>query len=360
MLWEVGTWQALHKFTGHSDFVYAVAFAPSGEWFATVSKDRTGRIVNASTGKGVLTLSGMNDEVLAVAVDARGQVVTSGFETQLSWWDSSTAERLKRVGGPGIASHELAIDAKGAVCAVAGGDGSLRFYRPGGDLLKAARGDGAIFAVALDAAGKRAATGGADGTVKLWDVADARLLVTLWAGAGDQWLSLAPEGFVRGVAVEGGGAVVPCDDRSLAVDADDGVLRGSPECGERLVEKLALGGSRLQPEAQPPCADPRQEPGRERSGPGPRLPWEQRELQAPADRRNGEADQGTADGARESGDRDAECHGDYRAVQGRRAESQAHARLQGCAEHESSDSTCEWPSHQTRERWTFCGPTHQR
>jgi len=197
-LWDVKSGRVLHAFTGHSDFVYAVAFAPSGEWYATVSKDRTGRIVNASTGKGVLTLSGMNDEVLAVAVDARGQVVTSGFETQLNWWDSSTAERLKRVGGPGTASHELAVDLKGTICAVAGGDGSLRFYRPGGDLIKAARGDGAVIAVALDAAGQRAATGGSDGTVKLWDVADARLLVTLWSGAADSWLSLAPEGFFAG------------------------------------------------------------------------------------------------------------------------------------------------------------------
>ena len=130
-LWDVKSGTVLHTFTGHSDFVYAVAFSPSGEWYATASKDRTGRIVNAASGKSVLTFSGMNDEVLAVAVDARsGQVVTSGFETALQWWDSSTAERLKRVGGPGVASHELAIDPKGSVCAVAGGDGSLRFYKP--------------------------------------------------------------------------------------------------------------------------------------------------------------------------------------------------------------------------------------
>jgi WD40 repeat protein len=146
-----------------------------------------------------LTLSGMNDEVLAVAVDAKGeQVVTSGFETQLNWWDAKTAERVKRIGGPGVASHELAIAPKGAVCAVAGGDGSLRFYKPGGDLIRAARAESAVFAVALDSSGKRAASGAADGTVKLWDVADARLLLTLWSGNDDNWLSIAPEGFVAG------------------------------------------------------------------------------------------------------------------------------------------------------------------
>src|SRR5262249_38630444 len=140
--------------------------------------------------------SGMEQEVLAVAVRPDGsQVVTSGFETQLSWWDAKTAERLKRIGGPGVAVHELAIDAKGNVCAAAGGDGSGRFYKPSGELTKAVQAGSPVFAVALDSEGKRAASGAADGTVKLWDVTDARLLATLWSGADDNWLSLAPEGY---------------------------------------------------------------------------------------------------------------------------------------------------------------------
>ena len=199
-LWDVKTGKVLHTFTGHSDFVYAVAFGPSGEWYATVSKDRTGRIVNAATGKGVLTLSGMNDEVLAVAVRPDGQVVTSGFETAVSWWDPKTAERLRRTGGPGVAVHELAFDARGTVLAVAGGDATVRFYDPkSGNAMKSIQVGSAVFAVALDPAGKRMASGAADGTVKLWDVADARLLVTLWSG-GDDWLAIAPEGYVAGSA----------------------------------------------------------------------------------------------------------------------------------------------------------------
>jgi mono/diheme cytochrome c family protein len=242
-LWDVNSGKVLHAFTGHSDFVYAVAFAPSGEWYATASKDRTGRIVNAATGHGVLTLSGMNDEVLAVAVDSKGeQIVTSGFETQLSWWNAKTAERGKRVGGPGVASHDLAIDPKGAVCAVAGGDGSVRFYRPGGDLLRAAQTNGAVIAVALDGAGKRAATGGADGTVKLWDVADARLLLTMWSGAEDNWLALAPEGFVAGPDAALAKAIwkaggKPVDAKLLAPLRDTAAL-GKAARGEKIGEPV--------------------------------------------------------------------------------------------------------------------------
>lgn len=198
-LWDVKAGTVLHTYGGHSDFVYAVAFGPCGEWYATASKDRTGRLVDAATGKGRLTFSGMEQEVLAVAVRFDGQVVTSGFETQVSWWDSKTAERLRRTGGPGAASHELAFNAKGTLLAVAGGDGTVRLAdAKTGAAGKTLAVGSAVFAVALDAEGKRVATGSADGTVKLWDAADARLLATLWSGASDNWLSLTPEGYAAG------------------------------------------------------------------------------------------------------------------------------------------------------------------
>jgi len=195
-LWDVKTAKVLHTFAGHSDFVYAAAFGPDGTWYATVSKDRTGRIIDTATGKGRLTLSGADQEVLAVAVKADGQIVTSGMETAVNWWDAKTAERVRRTGGPGVSVNELAFDAKGAVLAVAGGDGSTRFYDgKAGAALRTVQPGSAVFAVALDAGGKRAATGSADGLVKVWDVADARLLVTLWCESDDTWLSLTPEGF---------------------------------------------------------------------------------------------------------------------------------------------------------------------
>jgi WD40 repeat protein len=186
----------------------------------------------------------MNDEVLAVAVRPDGaQVVTSGFETQLSWWDAKTAERLRRIGGPGVASHELAIDPKGAVCAVAGGDGSIRFYKPAGDLIRAVQAGSAVVAVALDADGKRAASGAADGTVKLWDTADARLLVTLWSGSDDNWLSLAPEGYFsasEGVTAKAVWKVTgkPVTEAKLLAPLADAGQLGKAAQGQKIAEPV--------------------------------------------------------------------------------------------------------------------------
>jgi WD40 repeat protein len=200
-LWDVKSEKVLHTFTGHSDFVYAVAFSPKGDWYATVSKDRSGRVIETATGKQLVTLSGMNDEVLAVAVrPGDAEVVTSGFESTLQWWDPKTAEKTRRAGGPGVATHEIAINPKGTLAAAAGGDGTVRLYKPDAtsSLRSLAAGE-PVFAVAIDAGGKRVASGGADGIVKIWDAADGRHLATLWSGPGSSdsgdWLAVAPEGY---------------------------------------------------------------------------------------------------------------------------------------------------------------------
>jgi hypothetical protein len=244
-LWDVKSAAVLHTFAGHSDFVYAVAFSPKGDWYATASKDRTGRLVDAATGQGRLTFSGTDQEVLAVAVKPDGsQVVTAGYETQLSWWDPKTAERVKRTAGPGVAVHEIAFDPKGTLAAVAGGDATVRWYRPQtGELVKAASAGAPVFAVAVDASAKRVASGGADGVVKVWDVADARLLVTLWGG--DDWLAVTPEGYFAGselVAAKGawkaGGKPVS-DPKLLAALADPAQVAKAAR-GQKVAEP-ALG-----------------------------------------------------------------------------------------------------------------------
>jgi len=247
-LWDMKTNAVLYTFTGHSDFVYAVAFSSKGDWYATASKDRTGRVVDVATGKSTGTFSGMEQEVLAVAVRPQtGQVVTSGFETAVSWWDAKTAERSKKTGGPGVASHEIAFDSKGALMVVAGGDGTLRTYdAASGNALKAASTGSPVFAVAIDADGKRMVSGSADGLVKLWDVADARLLATFWSGPGSSdggdWMAFADgyfsasEGLAAKAAWKGDGK--PLADAKLLTPLADSDKVAKACRGEKLPEPV--------------------------------------------------------------------------------------------------------------------------
>jgi WD40 repeat protein len=100
-----------------------------------------------------------------------------------------------------------------------------------------------VFAVAVDADAKRVASGGADGTVKVWDAADARLLVTLWSGADDNWLSLTPEGYVTGIdallpkaAWKAGNK--PVTDAKLLEPLKDAVQVGKAAQGQKLAEPV--------------------------------------------------------------------------------------------------------------------------
>ena len=65
----------LKTYTGHSDFVYAVAFRPNGKKLASASKDRIVHLFETETGKSLFTFSGMDEDVMAWP-SARRQVAS--------------------------------------------------------------------------------------------------------------------------------------------------------------------------------------------------------------------------------------------------------------------------------------------
>ena len=200
-LWDVKAEKVLHTFTGHSDFVYAAAFSPKGDWYATVSKDRSGRVIETATGKQLVTLSGANDEVLAVAVRPdKAEVVTSGFESALQWWDPKTAEKTRRGAGRAWRRTRSRSIRRGRWWQPRAATAPCDFTsRDATSTLRTLSAGSPVFAIAIDASAKRIASGGADGVTKIWDAADGRLLATLWSGPGSgesgDWLAVVPEGF---------------------------------------------------------------------------------------------------------------------------------------------------------------------
>jgi DNA-binding beta-propeller fold protein YncE len=192
--------------TGHSDFVYSVAFSPDGKYLVSASKDRTVKMVETLTGKSAFTFSGMNEDVLAVAFSPDGkQVVSSGFEATLHWWSPQTGERSRLQGGHGIATNELAFSQDGSRLISAGSDTTVRIWNPATAALVRSIGVGSIvYTVAISPDNKRIASGSFDGLVRLWDEASGRLLLTLLtlpaANNEHDWLTLAPPGYAVGSA----------------------------------------------------------------------------------------------------------------------------------------------------------------
>ena len=64
--------------TGHSSYVWPVAWSPDGTKIATASGDRTASVWSSSSGSTLLTLTGHSSEVLSAAWSPDGTKIATG------------------------------------------------------------------------------------------------------------------------------------------------------------------------------------------------------------------------------------------------------------------------------------------
>jgi WD40 repeat protein len=205
-------------------------------------QDRTVKVVRTDTGKSVFTFSGMDQDVLAVAVSPDGKaVVSSGFESSLFWWDPHEGKRTRRQGGHGVATYEVCYSKDGKLLASAGADRTAKVWDAEAGTQKTSVSVGSVtYAVALSPDAKLLATGSFDGLVRLWEVPGGRQLVTLLTlpAAGDRfdWLALTAEGYSTGSPTLGSLGQWQIDGTAVAAEAVGKVL-AKPE----LVTKACRG-----------------------------------------------------------------------------------------------------------------------
>jgi WD40 repeat protein/tRNA A-37 threonylcarbamoyl transferase component Bud32 len=114
-------------YTGHTQYVDAVAWSPDGSMIASASGDNTVQVWNASTGENLLIYRGHSNPVSAVVWSADGtQVISASDNVQV--WDASSGNLIFTYSGHSNNVYALARSPDGKRIASGGGDGTVQVW----------------------------------------------------------------------------------------------------------------------------------------------------------------------------------------------------------------------------------------
>ncbi len=231
--------------TGHTDWVFSVAWSPSGSLLASASGDRSVVLWDTTSGEPIgPSLTGHDDEVRTVAWSPDGMTLASAGGETIVLWDAAGGDPIGApLTGHGGRINAVAWSPDGTRLASASGDGTVRIWDASG--RESARGSpsdpaAAVRSVAWSPDGRRLAVVTMDGTIALWDSPDVELDPRLVIGSEAWTLAWSPDS----TRLASGG-----QDKTIRLwNADTGDPIGEPLVGHDLwVNAVAWspGGDRL-------------------------------------------------------------------------------------------------------------------
>jgi WD40 repeat protein len=150
----------------------ALDCSPDGKAVAVGGPGGQAHLLDAPTGKTLVSLKGLKGAVRDVAFSPDGKLLASCDETgNIRIWESSRGRELHNLTGHRGAVHALAFSPDGKSLASAGADGTVRLWdvtTGKGRELKGHKGP--VRALAFRPDGKELATGGDDETIRIWEI----------------------------------------------------------------------------------------------------------------------------------------------------------------------------------------------
>ncbi|MGD8594935.1 MAG: TIR domain-containing protein [Gammaproteobacteria bacterium] len=188
--------------SGHTNWVYSVAFSPDGKLLASGSSDNTVRLWDVATGQPVgQPLTGHQSWVVSVTFSPDGKLLASAsWDKTIRLWDVATGQSH----GPPITGHtssltDVAFGTKGKVLASSSSDGTVRLWdvATGQALGKPLSGhDGTVNSVIFSPDGETLLSASADESIIPWDIESRQSTAPPLTGHTNEVLSLAicPDG----------------------------------------------------------------------------------------------------------------------------------------------------------------------
>lgn len=244
--------QQTHSFDEPTGVVYALAVSPDGKLLVAGGGDKLARVWTIDDRKLVTTLKEHDELVSGVTFSQDGKLLaTASAEKTVQVWEVETwTRKIKFREKEPVYGAVFGSDAKMVFLAVAGpsersircrrtdnirytraystgagmptdiawaaktnrmyvpcSDGIVKAYDTNGRLLASLAGDSDwVYGVAISDDGAKLASGSGDGTVKLWNLADNKLLATFvqLAPGTDKWVIVTSQGYMATSGLDAG------------------------------------------------------------------------------------------------------------------------------------------------------------
>jgi WD40 repeat protein/tRNA A-37 threonylcarbamoyl transferase component Bud32 len=180
-LWDVERGAEVHRYTGHTSRITALAYTTDGSLLASASHDGTVRLLAGdNTAEEKLVFREHAFPVSAVAFSPDGHLVASAAgrlqakrpeEGEVLLWRAATGEVVHRLKGHVRRPTTVAFNPSGTRLATSGWDGEVMLWdvASGQEVLSLPAGGGAVMHVAFSPDGRWLAAGGVDQRMRLWD-----------------------------------------------------------------------------------------------------------------------------------------------------------------------------------------------
>jgi WD40 repeat protein len=186
--------------SGHTDWVWSVAWSPDGKTLVSGGSDRCLKLWDLQTGQCQKTLRGHAQPIRTVAYSADGQTIVSGSDDQtVRLWQTATGDCFRVLSGHTSWVTSIAIAPDGSCFASGSEDQSVRLWDSATHAcVRILQGySNGVWSIAFHPNGQTLVSGGQDRLVRLWDLNRDTMAPPTSLAAHSRWIwsvAFSPDG----------------------------------------------------------------------------------------------------------------------------------------------------------------------